>query len=146
GQIPDMYADVVLWHRRLSILDLTPAGWQPMGTPDGRHFLVYNGEIYNFVELRAELETLGHRFQSHSDTEVLLHALLEWGTRALPKLIGMFAFALLDRQERKLLLARDFFGIKPLYYATMPLGFAFASEIKALVGSMGISRQANPRR
>jgi asparagine synthase (glutamine-hydrolysing) len=125
--------DVVLVHRRLSILDLSEAGRQPMGTPDGRYYLVFNGEIYNFVELRAELERLGRVFHSHSDSEVLLQACAEWGTAALPRLVGMFALALLDRTRRTLLLARDFFGIKPLYYSFADRHCAFASEIKALV-------------
>jgi asparagine synthase (glutamine-hydrolysing) len=146
GVPPSFDAEALLCHRRLSILDLTEAGWQPMGIADGRFFIVFNGEIYNFLELRSELEFLGHVFQSHSDTEVLLHALMEWGTKALPRLIGMFAFALLDRRERRLMLARDFFGIKPLYYAATPLGFAFASEIKALLSLTGLSRRVNPRR
>jgi asparagine synthase (glutamine-hydrolysing) len=145
--LPQEHAgDVILIHRRLSILDLTDAGWQPMGTPDGRYFIVFNGEIYNFVELRAELERLGHTFRSHSDTEVLLHAYVEWGSAALPRLVGMFAFALLDRVTRKLVLARDFFGIKPLYYADAGSGLAFASEIKALLALSGVSRQVHPRR
>jgi asparagine synthase (glutamine-hydrolysing) len=138
--------DVILVHRRLSILDLSAAGWQPMGTPDDRYFIVFNGEIYNFVELRAELERLGHTFRSHSDTEVLLHACVAWGTAALSRLVGMFAFALLDRARRKLVLARDFFGIKPLYYADAGNGLAFASEIKALLALSGVSRRANPHR
>jgi asparagine synthase (glutamine-hydrolysing) len=139
-------ADAVLVHRRLSILDRSDAGWQPMGTPDGRHFIVYNGEIYNYLELRDELEALGHVFRSHSDTEVLLHAYLEWGPSALRRLVGMFAFAILDVHGRRLFLARDFFGIKPLYYACPRSSFAFASEIKALLELPGIGRDVNPQR
>ncbi len=146
GTLPAMDAEVILLHRRLSILDLSKAGWQPMGTPDGRFFIVFNGEIYNFVELRAELEFLGHVFKSHGDTEVLLHAYAEWGPGALTRLVGMFSFGILDRRERKLFLARDFFGIKPLYYAHTPFGFAFASEIKALLAVPGVSRRVNPQR
>ena len=146
GSLPDFDAEVILLHRRLSILDLSKAGWQPMGTPDGRYFIVFNGEIYNFVELRAELESLGHVFQSHGDTEVLLHAYVEWGSRALNRLVGMFSFGILDRLQRTLLLARDFFGIKPLYYTHTSFGFAFASEIKALLAVPGVSRRVNPQR
>jgi asparagine synthase (glutamine-hydrolysing) len=146
GTLPAFDAEVILLHRRLSILDLSQAGWQPMGTPDGRFFIVFNGEIYNFVELRAELERLGHVFQSHGDTEVLLHAYVEWGPRALNRLIGMFSFVILDRLQRALFLARDFFGIKPLYYTHTTSGFAFASEIKALRDVPGVSRRVNPQR
>ena len=138
-------ARVLLLHRRLSILDLSECGWQPMSTPDGRYHLVYNGEIYNFVELRRELEGLGHAFRSHSDTEVLLAAYAQWGTDALRRFTGMFAFALLDVQERTVLLARDFFGIKPLYYASGPRGVAFGSEVRTLLDVAGIPRRANPQ-
>src|SRR6185437_8842250 len=105
-----------LGHRRLAIIDLTPSGQQPMQTPDGRFIISYNGEIYNFRELRIELESLGHQFRSRSDTEVLLQAFARWGKGALKRLNGMFAFALWDRAERRLLLARDRYGIKPIYY------------------------------
>lgn len=121
-----------LFHLRLSILDLSPLGHQPMSTPDGRYAIVFNGEVYNYVELRRELEQEGHTFRSHSDTEVLLHAFARWGSDCLWRLVGMFAFAILDRDRRRLFLARDPFGIKPLYYARPAGGFAFASEIKAL--------------
>ncbi len=123
-----------LGHRRLAIIDLTPAGRQPMVTPDGRYALSYNGEIYNFRELRAELEALGHRFHSRSDSEVLLHALAEWGREVLPRLNGMFAFALWDKRERRLLLARDRYGVKPLYYARCGEALLFGSEVKAFLG------------
>jgi asparagine synthase (glutamine-hydrolysing) len=145
--VPDVSAvQALLLHRRLSILDLSEAGWQPMGTPDGRYYLVFNGEIYNYLELRAELEGLGHVFRSHSDTEVLLHAYAQWGGQALPRLVGMFAFAILDVWFRTLFLARDFFGIKPLYYTAAPDGFTFASEIKALLELPGVKRRVNPQR
>jgi len=111
--VPPTDADVLLLHRRLSILDLSDAGGQPMSTPDGCYHVVFNGEIYNYLELRTELEALGHVFRSHSDTEVLLHACAHWGEQALLRLVGMFAFALLDTRARRLLLARDCFGIKP---------------------------------
>lgn len=132
----------LLLHRRLSILDLSECGWQPMSTPDGRYHLVYNGEIYNFVELRGELQQMGHTFRSSSDTEVLLAALAQWGVDALPRLVGMFAFALLDMRQRTLLLARDQMGIKPLYYAEGPQGLAFASEVNTLLQLSGVPRRA----
>lgn len=137
---------VGLVHRRLSILDLSEAGWQPMVTPDGRYAIVFNGEIYNYLELQAELKKIGYTFHSHSDTEVLLTAYAQWGTQALNRLVGMFAFAVLDTHTRKLFLARDFFGIKPLYYTYWECGLAFASEIKALLELPGINRQVNPQR
>lgn len=137
---------LLLVHRRLSIIDLGETGWQPMGTEDGRHYIVYNGEIYNYLELREELEALGHRFHSHSDTEVLLAAYVRWGGAALQRLVGMFAFAILDTWKRTLFLARDFFGIKPLFYTASAGGFAFASEIKALLDLPGVGREPNPRR
>jgi asparagine synthase (glutamine-hydrolysing) len=136
---------VALLHRRLSIIDLSEAGWQPMGTSDGQYSIVFNGEIYNYLELRAELEGLGHRFHSQSDTEVLLTAYVEWGAKALNRLVGMFAFAVLDLPERKLFIARDFYGIKPLFYTVLPQGFAFASEIAPLLDLPGIRRRANPQ-
>jgi asparagine synthase (glutamine-hydrolysing) len=139
-------AEAVLLHRRLSILDLSDAGWQPMSSPDDRYHLVYNGEIYNYIELRQELEQLGHVFHSRSDTEVLLRAYCQWGRAVLTRLVGMFAFAVLDTQARTLFLARDFFGIKPLYYAQLPGGFGFASEIKALLDLPGLKRRVNPQR
>jgi asparagine synthase (glutamine-hydrolysing) len=114
--------------RRLAILDLSPAGHQPMVTPDGRYALVFNGEVYNFRQLRAELEQVGVAFRSSGDTEVVLQALARWGTVALDRLNGMFALALYDRHERALLLARDHAGIKPLYYLLSDAGVFFASQ------------------
>ncbi|MBU7583459.1 MAG: asparagine synthase (glutamine-hydrolyzing) [Nostoc sp. TH1S01] len=140
------HSQLYLLHRRLSILDLSEAGWQPMGTTNGRYYIVFNGEIYNYLELQTQLQALGHQFQSHSDTEVLLNAYAEWGLSALKKLVGMFAFAIFDTWERTLFLARDFFGIKPLYYTYWQDGLAFASEIKALLQLPGISRRVNPQR
>lgn len=137
---------VRLFHRRLSILDLTPGGRQPMWTADGRRAITFNGEIYNFVELRDELERLGHRFRSRSDTEVLLAAWGEWGPACLERLVGMFAFALLDTAERALYLVRDFFGIKPLYYCRFRTGLAFASEIPPLLRLPGVSRRVHAER
>jgi asparagine synthase (glutamine-hydrolysing) len=117
-----------------------------MSSPGDRYHIVFNGEIYNYLELRAELEAQGHIFFSNSDTEVLLTAYNQWGVDCLNRLVGMFAFAILDTQERKLLLARDFFGIKPLYYTLWQGGLAFASEIKPLLELPGVSRRVNPQR
>jgi len=125
---------VGLGHRRLSIIDLSDAAAQPMTTRDGRYVLTFNGEIYNFRELRAELRARGHVFRSSGDAEVLAAAYAEWGLGALTKLNGMFAFAIWDREERVLTLARDRFGVKPLYYTIAGHAFLFASEIKAFGG------------
>ncbi|MEP6780570.1 MAG: asparagine synthase (glutamine-hydrolyzing), partial [Gemmatimonadaceae bacterium] len=130
-------------HRRLSILDLSPLGWQPMCSKDGRWQIVFNGEIYNYIELRKELEREGDVFVSHSDTEVMLAALVRWGEAAIGRLVGMFAFALLDTVEGNLLLVRDPFGIKPLFWAPRRGGIAFASELKGLLVLDGISREAD---
>lgn len=126
---------VALAHRRLSILDLSPAGHQPMHSPCGRYVLVYNGEIYNHLDLRAELEAMGGSFdwRGHSDTETLLAVLCHWGVEGgLQRLNGMFAFALWDERERTLFLARDRMGEKPLYYGRSGKTFLFGSELKAL--------------
>jgi asparagine synthase (glutamine-hydrolysing) len=136
--------DLILMHRRLSILDLTSRGWQPMQTVDGRYSIVYNGEIYNYLELRQQLEQLGHQFHTRTDTEVLVLAYSEWGADAVRRFIGMFAFAIFDRERRVLFLARDFFGIKPLYYFALDEQFAFASEIKALLDLTSDKRRVNP--
>jgi asparagine synthase (glutamine-hydrolysing) len=130
-----------LGHRRLAIIDLSPAGHQPMLTPNGRYILSYNGEVYNFRELRSQLEARGHRFRSTGDAEVVLSAVAEWGEKAFLRFNGMFALALWDRQEKSLLLARDRYGIKPLYYARSRSIFAFGSEIKALLAQPEISAQ-----
>lgn len=127
-------ANVGLAHRRLSILDLSDNGHQPMCSLDGRFVLCYNGEIYNYPELKEELVAKGYHFQSTSDTEVLLNSLIEWGPTALNKFNGMFAFALFDRETGFLLLARDRYGIKPLYYSIQKGLFCFASEQKAITG------------
>lgn len=135
GVWADGAAGLVLAHRRLSILDLSPAGHQPMVSPCGRYALVFNGEIYNHLELRAELEEEGGHFvwRGHSDTETLLAALRHWGMEnTLRRCNGMFAFALWDAQERTLFLARDRMGEKPLYYGQVDGAFLFASELKAL--------------
>jgi asparagine synthase (glutamine-hydrolysing) len=123
---------VTLGHRRLSILDLTEQGIQPMSYGDGRFTITYNGEIYNFLEIRNELQDKGHRFRSESDTEVVLAAFAEWGDQCLHRFNGMWSFAIWDGQEQSLFLSRDRFGKKPLFYAILPNGFAFASEMKAL--------------
>lgn len=128
-----------LGHRRLAIIDLSPAGHQPMQSPDGRYVLSYNGEIYNFQELRLELEARGHRFRSRTDSEVALLALAEWGPAALERFNGMFALALWDRRERRLLLARDRYGIKPLYHCRRDDGLWFGSEIKAILADPGVA-------
>ena len=128
SEIPIMLG---LGHRRLSILDLSPAGHQPMCDPSQRYWVVYNGEIYNHLELRVELETLGHQFFTHCDTEVLLAAYAQWGEACLHRFNGMFAFLLYDSTSQTLFAARDRFGIKPLYYWIAPDGsIAFGSEIK----------------
>ena len=122
-----------LGHRRLSIIDLSSAGRQPMGNEDGTIWLTCNGEVYNFRELRDELEAEGYWFRSRTDSEVVLNALGAWGTKALDRFNGMFALALWDRREQKLLLARDRYGIKPLYYSQRNGAFAFGSEVKAIL-------------
>ena len=125
--------NVGLGHRRLAIIDLSPAGHQPMITPDNRYVLSYNGEIYNFRELRTELEASGYQFRSHTDSEVVLNALAKWGVKALNRFNGMFALAFWDRKEKTLLLARDRYGIKPLYYGLQGSLIAFGSEQKAIL-------------
>lgn len=125
--------DVALGHKRLSIIDIA-GGAQPMYSPGKEIVVSYNGEIYNFQSLKRELEGLGHRFISQSDTEVLVHSYMEWGEACVDRLRGMFAFAVWDGPKRKLFLARDRLGIKPLYYAFLPNGdLIFASELKALL-------------
>ena len=124
---------VGLGHRRLAIIDLSDAAAQPMLSADGNFALNYNGEVYNFRELRTELQARGHRFRSASDSEVVLQALIEWGPAALDRFNGMFALAFWDKRTRKLLLARDRYGIKPLYYIWNGHTLAFGSEIKALL-------------
>lgn len=133
----DADAGLALAHRRLAILDVSDDGRQPMVDPDGRFVITFNGEIYNFLELREELRARGHRFRSETDTEVLLAAFAEWGEAMLPRLNGMWAFAIWDRRARRLFLARDRFGIKPLLYRATDDQFAFASELKAFRGLRG---------
>ena len=146
GAFIDPRSQVSLGHRRLSILDVSAAGHQPMSYRDGRYWIVFNGEIYNFRELRRELETLGYAFSSNSDTEVILAAYAHWGEGCVDRLRGMFALAILDRGDESaipptIFLARDRLGIKPLYYATRDGVFVFASEIKGLLASGLVSRR-----
>ena len=138
-------AQMCLGHRRLSIIDTSQAGHQPMLSKDGRYAIIFNGEIYNYRELRHELKSKGYVFFTDSDTEVLLNAFIEWGKDCLPRLNGMFAFAIWDELARTLTLARDRMGIKPLYYTDSVRtdagrAFLFASEIKALLATGLIER------
>jgi asparagine synthase (glutamine-hydrolysing) len=130
-----------LTHTRLSILDLSPAGHQPMLNPDSQSWLTYNGEIYNYKELRAELDGESKRWQSETDTEVILKAYERWGVGFLNQLRGMFALAIWDSRREQLLLARDPFGIKPLYYYSNGTSLVFASEVRALLASGNVPKQ-----
>src|SRR5882724_4602061 len=132
--------EVGLGSRRLAILDLSPLGHQPMRDPETGNWIVYNGEIYNFRDVRAELEREGTIFVSHSDTEVLLKAYARWGVQCLVKFRGMFAFAIWDASGHHLFLARDPMGIKPLYYAQSGSYFLFASEVRTLLGTNLLQR------
>ena len=132
---------VGLGHRRLAIIDLSPAGHQPMSTEDGNHIITYNGEVYNFQELRIELESLGYKFRSKTDTEVVLHAYVQWGVECVKRFNGMFAFAIWDRIRQELFLARDRYGIKPLYYTFVGSVFIFASEQKAIITHPAVRRE-----
>jgi len=125
--------NVGLGHRRLAIIDLSPAGHQPMISRDGRFVLTYNGEVYKFKGLRLELEASGHQFHSNTDSEVVLNAWLEWGEDCVLRFNGMFAFAVWDKLEKELVLVRDRYGIKPLYYAQWGNTFLFGSEQKAIL-------------
>ena len=125
--------NIGLGHRRLSIIDLSSAGFQPMQTADARYVISYNGELYNYRELRKELEALGYVFQSQTDTEVILNAFHAWQEKSLIKFNGMFAFAIWDRKDKELWLARDRFGVKPVYYGAWSGTFLFGSEIKAIM-------------
>lgn len=132
GRLPDAPFKVGLGHRRLSILDLSPAGHQPMQYKKAGLSIVFNGEIYNYIEIRTELETLGHKFHSGSDTEVILHAWEEWGHDCLNDFNGMFSFVILDEQNKELYAVRDRFGVKPLYYYKGATALYLASEIKQI--------------
>lgn len=130
---------VTLGHCRLSILDMTDAGKQPMHSPDGRYVITYNGEIYNFIELRHELQKKGFSFRSDSDTEVVLAAYQVWGEACQKRFNGMWAFAIYDKLEKSLFLSKDRFGVKPLVYAQIGDGYCFASEMKALLPILPVS-------
>jgi asparagine synthase (glutamine-hydrolysing) len=140
-----------LGHRRLAIIDTSPGGHEPMFSADGRYVLTFNGEIYNYRELREELRSLGHQFRTDSDAEVLLAAIAQWRWDAITRLNGMFAFAVWDNEERTLTLVRDHVGIKPLYYAFIPASnnapatFLFGSEIKAILATRLIKPELNPK-
>ena len=137
-------AGLALGHRRLSIIDLA-AGHQPMSNEDATVWVVFNGEIYNFQCLRSELESLGHTFQTRSDTETIVHAYEQWGIASFSRLNGMFAFALWDEQKRTLVLARDPFGIKPLYYWDNGHTLVFGSEVKSILHHPDVERAVDPR-
>ena len=144
GVFVDAEAGLGFGHTRLAIVDLSPAGAQPMISASGRYVVTYNGEIYSGAELRPELEALGCRFRGHSDTEVIIEAVDAWGVEAtLKRLIGMFAFAVWDRKQRRLSLARDRLGIKPLYYGRQNGRVAFASELKAFAALPGWRGELN---
>lgn len=142
---PDVSSNLLMLHYRLSILDLSDLAWQPMTCDNNQFHIVFNGEIYNYRELRSELMTYGHSFISNSDTEVLLKAYVQWGKECLQKLLGMFAFAIFDANKSSLFLARDVFGIKPLYYTNQQNQFVFASEIKA-ISQLPIAKNINVQR
>ncbi len=134
---------VGLGHRRLAVIDLTEQGHQPMANEDGSNMLVFNGEIYNFLTLKSELVSLGHRFRSNSDTEVILEAYQEWGIECVTRLVGMFAFALVDNRKRIVILARDRAGEKPLFYHQSNGTLRFGSELKALLADTRLPRRFN---
>jgi asparagine synthase (glutamine-hydrolysing) len=132
---------VGLGHRRLSIIDLSRSGHQPMSTEDGNYVIIYNGEIYNFQAIKTELESLGHKFRSRTDTEVVLHGYVQWGTECLTRFNGMFAFAIWDKMRQELFIARDRYGIKPLYYTLVGPTLILASEQKAIIKHPAVRRQ-----
>ncbi len=134
---------VVFGHRRLSIIDLSSYAHQPMSFNGGKYVITYNGEIYNFCEIKKTLSALGHIFVSNSDTEVLLHAYIEWGDKCLNRLNGMFSFAIWDDYKERLFLARDRYGIKPLYYSIVDDSFVFSSEYKAIILHPSFKKQIN---
>jgi asparagine synthase (glutamine-hydrolysing) len=140
GQGTFVDGPVGLAHRRLAIIDLTETGRQPMGNEDGTILITYSGEIYNFRSLRAQLEAAGHRFHSQSDTEVIVHAYEEWGEESVCSLNGHFAFALWDAKKKRLYLARDRFGTRPLYYFHDGTRFMFGSEVKAILAHHDVPR------
>src|SRR5262249_892313 len=141
-----VYTDqsVSLGHQRLSIIDLSDDGRQPLSNENGSVWITFNGEIYNYRDLRTELTAAGHRFRTHTDTEVIVHLYEEYGTDCLARLRGMFAFAIWDRQRRTLFAARDRFGQKPFYYAVRGRRFLFASEIKGLLAYNDLPIEPEP--
>ena len=140
-----VHANVGLGHRRLTIIDTSSAADQPLFNEDRSVVVVFNGEIYNFQELRPELEAAGHRFATRSDTEVLVHGWEEWGPEMVHRLRGMFAFALYDVRAERLFIARDRIGKKPLFWTRTAGGFVFGSEIKALLTHPDVGRELDPR-
>jgi asparagine synthase (glutamine-hydrolysing) len=144
GFFLDEKAGVGLGHRRLSVIDLSRAGRQPMASADGNVQITYNGEVYNYREIRKTLEGFGRRFRTATDTEVILEAYAHWGIDCLERFVGMFAFAIWDRDEKRLLVARDRLGVKPLYYHHTEGFFAFASELKALMNLQGFQKDVDP--
>jgi len=142
--IPGTGLSLTLVHRRLSIIDLSPAGHQPMTNEDGTVWIIFNGEIYNFQSLRSQLLSAGHQFQSRTDTETIIHGYEEWGEDVIPRLHGMFALAIWDTRKRRLLLARDRVGKKPLFYYANGHKFLFGSEIKALLASGEVPVRPDP--
>ena len=124
---------VSLGHRRLAIIDLSPAGRQPKCNEDASIWIVFNGEIYNFQEIRAKLEKSGHKFSSNTDTEVIIHAYEEWGTDCVERFNGMWAFAIYDKNKGTIFFSRDRFGVKPLYFCQDEKGLIFSSEIKGIL-------------
>lgn len=139
----DNAVGLALGHRRLSIIDLTDAGKQPMSYGNGRYWITYNGEVYNYIELRNELKKKGHAFKTQSDTEVILAAFAEWGADSVTRFNGMWGFAIYDLVKKQLFLSRDRFGIKPFYYYRSPSLFAFASEVQALHSMLGNKHELN---
>jgi asparagine synthase (glutamine-hydrolysing) len=145
NRIDEFGRKACLGHRRLAIIDPSPAGHEPMISANGRYVITFNGEIYNYRELRDQLRSLGHHFKTDTDTEVLLAAFSQWKDECLTRLNGMFAFAIWDNEERELTLARDHVGIKPLYYSQTKDGsFVFASEIKAILATRLVRAELDP--
>ncbi len=135
---------IALGHRRLSIIDLS-SGQQPMASDDGNYVLIFNGEIYNFQTIKSELEALGHHFKTHSDTEVILHAYIQWGSESVNKLQGMFTYVIWDKSNKSLFIARDRLGIKPLFYACIDNRLFFASELKSITLVPELDKKIDPK-
>ena len=135
--------DIALGHRRLSIIDISSQGDQPIFNEDGSLVIVFNGEIYNYKEIREKLVSAGHTFRTNTDTEVLIHGYEEYGEKLLSKLRGMFSFVIWDKKNKELFGARDFFGIKPMYYALMGNTFMFGSEIKSFLPHPAFKKELN---